>query len=209
MTVVEIALDEGITRADADAVRQSVAELPAYIHQPVSRARLTIRRIGSARQARVPDLPPARRRLGARGGGMYDEAITGVMALGPSRGAVATLEHVLALPDFAEDAIVIVGDLDDYPGKRETYRRLFTTLGRARRGVLWAPGPVDGALAREVRWAYESAWPLPPSEARGSKPTNDLLGELMRTFKPRLAARVARPAVYLVRERERPQWLEL
>jgi hypothetical protein len=31
----------------------------------------------------------------------------------------------------------------------------------------------------------------------------------MRTFKPRLAARVARPAVYLVRERERPQWLEL
>ena len=49
MTVVEIALDEGITGLDAEAVRQSVAELPAYIHQPVSRARLTIRRIGSAR----------------------------------------------------------------------------------------------------------------------------------------------------------------
>jgi hypothetical protein len=141
---------------------------------------------------------------------MNDQAITGVMALGPSRGAVATLEHVLALPDFAADAIVVVGDLDDYPGKRETYRRLFTTLGRARRGVLWAPGLVDGALAREVHWAYESAWPLPASEPRGSSaPANDLLGELMRMFKPRLAARVARPAVYLVRERERPQWLEL
>ena len=91
---------------------------------------------------------------------MNDQAITGVMALGPTRGAVATLEHVLALPDFAEDAIVIVGDLDDYPGKRETYRRLFTTLGRARRGVFWAPGPVDGVLAREVARAYETAWPL-------------------------------------------------
>jgi ribosome-associated translation inhibitor RaiA len=49
MTVFEIALDEGITRADAEAVRQSVTELPAYIHQPVSRARLTVRRVGSAR----------------------------------------------------------------------------------------------------------------------------------------------------------------
>jgi ribosome-associated translation inhibitor RaiA len=49
MTVVEIALDEGITGADAEAVRQSVAELPAYMHQPVSRARLTVRRIGRAR----------------------------------------------------------------------------------------------------------------------------------------------------------------
>ena len=52
MTVVEIALDEGITGADAEAVRQSVAELPAYIHQPVSRARLTVRRIGGARVKR-------------------------------------------------------------------------------------------------------------------------------------------------------------
>jgi hypothetical protein len=69
---------------------------------------------------------------------------------------------------------------------------------------------VDSALAREVSWAYESAWPLPASEPRGSSaPANDLLGELLRTFNPRLAARVARPAVYLVRERERPQWLEL
>ena len=140
---------------------------------------------------------------------MNYQAVTGVMALGPTRGAVATLEHVLALPDFAEDAIVVVGDLDDYPGKRETYRRLFTTLGRARRGVLWAPGPVDGALAREVAWAYETAWPRWAAEPRGSMPTNDLLGELMHTFEPRLAARVARPAVYLVRERERPQWLEV
>jgi hypothetical protein len=141
---------------------------------------------------------------------MNDQAITGVMALGPGRGAVATLEHVLALPDFADDAIVVVGDLDDYPGKRETYRRLFTTLGHARRGVLWAPGPVDGALAREVRTAYESAWPLRTSEpGRRSELLVDLLDELMRTFKPHLAARVARPAVYIVRERERPQWLEL
>jgi hypothetical protein len=141
--------------------------------------------------------------------GIPREAITGVMALGPTRGAVATLEHVLALPDFAEDAIVIVGDLDDYPGKRETYRRLFTTLGRARRGVLWAPGPLDGALARQVAWAYETARPLWAAERRGSMRMNDLLGELMRKFEPRLAARAARPAVYLVRERERPQWLEL
>ena len=102
---------------------------------------------------------------------MSDHAISGVMALGATRGAVATLEHVLALPDFAADAIVVVGDLDDYPGKRETYRRLFTTLGRARRGVVWAPGPVDGALAREVRWAYEAAWPLPAAEPRGSSAT--------------------------------------
>ena len=51
MTVVEVALDEGIPGADAEAVRQSVAELPA-IHQPVSRARLTVRRIGDARVKR-------------------------------------------------------------------------------------------------------------------------------------------------------------
>ena len=140
---------------------------------------------------------------------MSDHAISGVMALGATRGAVATLEHVLALPDFAADAIVVVGDLDDYPGKRETYRRLFTTLGRARRGVVWAPGPVDGALAREVRWAYESAWPLPAAEPRGSTPPSDLIVELMRMFEPRRAARVERPAVYLVRERERPQWVEV
>ena len=52
MTVVEVALDEGIPDADADAVRQSVAQLPAYIHQPVSRARITVRRIGGARVKR-------------------------------------------------------------------------------------------------------------------------------------------------------------
>ena len=52
MTVVEIALDEGITGADADAVRQSVAELPEYLHQPVSRARLAVRRIGGERVKR-------------------------------------------------------------------------------------------------------------------------------------------------------------
>jgi len=52
MTVVEITLDEGITGADAEAVRRSVAELPTYIHQPVSRARLTVRRIGSGRVKR-------------------------------------------------------------------------------------------------------------------------------------------------------------
>jgi hypothetical protein len=80
---------------------------------------------------------------------MNDQAMTGVMVLGPTWGAVATLERVLAPPDFAEDA--------NYPATSETYRWLFTTIGRARRGVLWVPGPVDGALAREVRWPHDSA----------------------------------------------------
>ena len=74
-----------------------------------------------------------------------------MLALAPERGAVETLEEVLALPDLAADMIVILGDPDDSPGKREMYRELFSALGRARRAVLWAPGPVDGALAREVR----------------------------------------------------------
>jgi hypothetical protein len=149
---------------------------------------------------------------------MNDQPITGAIALEPVRGAVATLEHVLALPDFANDTIVIVGDLDDYRRKRDAYRQIFTVLGRARRGVVWVPALVDRALERDVCRTYElaQAWPASqltfaprvPAPGLGA-PANAVLEELIRTFKPRLAPRAARPAVYLVREHERPQWLEL
>jgi hypothetical protein len=36
-----------------------------------------------------------------------------------------------------------------------------------------------------------------------------LVAELMRTFQPRLAPRLERPAIYLVREHGSPEWLEV
>jgi plasmid stabilization system protein ParE len=43
MTVVEVDLDEGIPRAEAEAVRKGIEELVDHAHGPVSRARLTLR----------------------------------------------------------------------------------------------------------------------------------------------------------------------
>jgi hypothetical protein len=40
-------------------------------------------------------------------------------------------------------------------------------------------------------------------------PADELVGELLRTFRPRLAPRVVRPAVYAVRDRGAREWLEL
>lgn len=151
---------------------------------------------------------------------MADLAMAGGIALGPVRGAVASLKQVLALPELADDTLVIVGDRDDYRDKRATYRALFALLARSGRSVLWAPGPVDKVLAREMRSAYEMARPSPtcagnlllapevPAPGLG-EPANDIFVELVRTFEPRLAARVVRPAVYLVRDHGRRQWLEL
>jgi hypothetical protein len=129
--------------------------------------------------------------------------ITGVLALAPERGAVETLDEVLALPDLAADMIVIQGASGDVRGRRAIYRELFGALGRARRTALWISGLADGQYEREVLDAYRtttapratrypgallltlSARPscLTPAEA-------EIVGELSRTFNPRFAARI-------------------
>jgi hypothetical protein len=153
----------------------------------------------------------------ARGIAMTDQLLTGVLVLAPERGAAATIAQVLALSDLANDTIVIVGDANASRGKRRLYREMFTLLGQVRRPVLWIPGPVDSALVAEVRRAYELATPRTPAPQPASlpvdtgvaTPADEILGELIRSFKPRLAARPVRPAVYAVREQWRRQWLEL
>ena len=153
---------------------------------------------------------------------MIDRAITGALALCPGRAAAATLEEVLAQPDLANDLIVIVGDSSRRQDKRATYRAIFSTLGRIRRPVLWIPEYTESAFESEIRRAYESAQPPPASRSargllvmRGARPSDlgppadELVGELLRTFRPRLAPRVERPAVYAVRDQGSREWLEL
>jgi hypothetical protein len=173
-------------------------------------------RVGAVR------LPSALARPGSGAGATApDQLLTGVLALAPERGAAATIEQILSLPDLAGDTIVIVGDADERRSKRRVYREIFTTLGRVQRPVLWVPGPVDSAFAGDVRRAYEMARvrvattpasvPLAPvvPSARISAPKKELLGELVRSFRPRQAARLVRPAVYRVGQQGRRQWLEL
>lgn len=153
---------------------------------------------------------------------MSDHGITGMLALCPGRATAATLEEVLAQPDLANDLIVLVGNSSRERGKRATYRAIFSTLGRVGRPVLWIPEHAESAFEREARRAYESAQPQPaPRSARGllvmrgtgpsdlGPPSDELVGELLRTFRPRLAPRVVRPAVYAVRDRGAREWLEL
>ena len=153
---------------------------------------------------------------------MTDHSVTGVLALGPVRGAVESIEQLLAHHEFETDAIVIVGDARRFAEKREAYLAIFGALGRARRAVLWVPEPGERPFEGELRRAYEG-----PSVRRGtddsrivlfaptaSSPSSNLLAreildELTSTFAPRLAARVQRPALYLVRERGGAEWLEL
>jgi hypothetical protein len=151
-----------------------------------------------------------------------DPPIPGVLALGPVRGAVESLQQLLALPEFATDMIVIVGDASESDHKRETYHEIFSMLGQARRSVVWIPGPVDGPLERDVRRAYETAKARPPTRhgrillltadappADVGPAAEEILAELMHTFEPRLAARVERPALFMLRDRGRSEWLEL
>jgi hypothetical protein len=161
---------------------------------------------------------------------MTDRAITGLIALAPVRGATSTLDHVLALPDFATDLIVVFGDGARSNEKRVIYRDIFGAIGRAQRAVLWMPGPVDWPLAGEVRRAYDApnvrsaspargmllTPPAPQQEARAMHSDvltelmdSGILTEVMRAFKPRLAARVERPALFSVREQGGPAWLEV
>ena len=139
---------------------------------------------------------------------MTERAITGALALCPGRAAAATLEQLLAQPDLANDLIVIVGDSSRQRDKRATYRAIFSTLGRVRRPVLWVPEHTESAVERDVGRAYESAQPPPASRSarglltmRGARPSDlgspadELVRELLRTFRPRLAPRVERPAV--------------
>jgi hypothetical protein len=147
----------------------------------------------------------------------------GVLALGPVRGAAASIRHVIALPELATDMVVVVDDLDDYHHRCATYHEIFCMLGAARRPVILAPRLIDDALADQLRTTYELArtWPsqrrahgmLPaaagPDAKLGEEPADEILGELMHTFEPRRAARVERPAVFLLRDRGRPAWLEV
>jgi hypothetical protein len=134
----------------------------------------------------------------------------------------ATLEQALAQPDLANDLIVIVGDSSRQRDKRATYRAIFSTLGRVGRPVLWVPEFNESPFEPEVRRAYESAQPrLASRSARGllvmrgagpsdlGPPADELVGELLRTFRPRLAPRVERPTVYAVRDQGSREWLEL
>jgi hypothetical protein len=157
---------------------------------------------------------------------MIDQRITGLVALGPMRAATASLQQVLAQPDLAGDLIVIVGDANRRREKRDTYRSLFSTLGRVHRPALWVPGPADAGLEREVRSAYGLGGLAAKRPARRSTrsvlltPQSEgpqgldlmaaaMLSELMRTFEPRLAPRGERPAAYSLSERGRSAWLEL
>lgn len=155
---------------------------------------------------------------------MTDHPITGMLALGPVRGAIGSLRQVLALHEFDSDTIVIVGDASASPQKREAYRNLFAALGRARRSVVWVPGPVDRVLESELRRAYEMAEAearpisrrtevvlfspgMPPSDL--GTITDEILDELLHTFRPGLAARVERPALYALRDRGGSEWDEV
>ncbi|HET6173924.1 MAG TPA: hypothetical protein VFD90_15035 [Gaiellales bacterium] len=129
---------------------------------------------------------------------MNDRAITGVLALCPGRAAAATLEQVLEQPDLANDPVVIVGDSSRQRDKRATYRAIFSTLGRVRRPVLWVPECTEFAFEREATTRL-------PIRAG----PDELVGELMRTFRPCLAPRFQRPAVYAVRNQGSREWLEL
>jgi hypothetical protein len=153
---------------------------------------------------------------------------TGLVALGPMRAATASLQRVLAQPELAGDLIVIVGDANRGREKRDAYRAIFSTLGRVHRPALWVPGPADGGLEREVRSAYGPSARLSAGQrparhstrsvlltSQGAAPPDldlraaAMLGELMRTYEPRLAPRAERPAIYSLSERGRSAWLEL
>jgi hypothetical protein len=88
--------------------------------------------------------------------------------------------------------------------------------------VLWIPEDTESSFERDVRGAYESAQPRPSSRSargllvmRGARPSDlgppadQLVGELLRTFRPGLAPRIERPAVYAVRDQGSREWLEL
>jgi hypothetical protein len=147
--------------------------------------------------------------------------ITGVLALAPERGAVETLNEVLALPDLAADVIVIHGS-GDARDRRDIYRKLFRALGRARRSALWIPGLADAQYRAQVLDAYRTAtaprftgYPAAVLLTSPSSPSSltpaeaEIVGELSRTFTSRFAARAERPAVYLLRDHGGRQWLEL
>jgi hypothetical protein len=119
--------------------------------------------------------------------------------------------------------VLVQGNTRDSPGKRATYRAMFATLGRARRTVLWVPGSFDARFERDVQGAYGTS-SVPPRTrimegvlllTPGTRPEElspaetAILAELAHRFNPRLAARTERPAVYLVRDRGGPEWLEL
>jgi ribosome-associated translation inhibitor RaiA len=52
MTVLEVAVDEDIPHEEAEAVRRGLAELVEHAHEPVSRARLALRREATERAKR-------------------------------------------------------------------------------------------------------------------------------------------------------------
>ena len=148
-------------------------------------------------------------------------AITGALALCPGRAAGATLREVIAQPDLANDLIVIVGDSSRRQDKRTTFRDIQHARSHPASRALDSEY-TESALESEVRRAYESAQPAPVSHSargllvmRGARPSDlgppadELVGELLCTFRPHLAPRVERPAVYAVHDQGSREWLEL
>ena len=152
--------------------------------------------------------------------GASERPLGGVLALGPVRAAAASIRQVIALPELATDMVVVVDDLDDYRHRCATYHEIFCMLGAARRPVILAPRLIDDSLADALRTTYDLARPsqryihtgphaAAAPDAKLSEPADEILGELLHTFEPRRAARVERPAVFLMRDRGRPAWLEV
>jgi uncharacterized protein len=78
-----------------------------------------------------------------------------VLALADLRGDAAKLEQVVREADRNRaDAVALVGDLAGDGNKREAYRAVFKTLGKARVQSVWVPGPHDAPIARYLRESY-------------------------------------------------------
>jgi Icc-related predicted phosphoesterase len=87
--------------------------------------------------------------------------VTKILAIGPVREDVASLERVLAQPGHEDHAVAVVGDLGAAWSSRETYRGIFKALGHAGNPVFWVPGSIDAPLGDHLREAHamEIAFP--------------------------------------------------
>jgi Icc-related predicted phosphoesterase len=78
-----------------------------------------------------------------------------VLAVADPRGDAAKLEQVVKEVDRNHaDAIALVGGLTGDGDKREAYRAVFKTLGKARVQSFWVPGADDAPIAGYLRESY-------------------------------------------------------